>query len=148
MGKVRRYGRRDANERRIIEALRYNGCGVIQIDEPCDLIVAHIGHTVLMEVKTPGAKLTPAEAEWWGADWPGKREIVHSVHEALLCLYDVEPFRARIGTLTDVGDLVVGQQVQRDMITGCVYWRASVGWRVSLFGSDRVESLTPEWRPL
>jgi hypothetical protein len=91
---MRRVARRDANERRVIDALRACGAYVKQINDEgaFDLLVFYRGptreHTLLLEVKDgdkpPSARaLTPAESKFH-AEWPGKNlHIVNSEHEAL-----------------------------------------------------------------
>jgi hypothetical protein len=87
---MRRVARRDANERRVIDALRACGAYVKQINDEgaFDLLVFYREHTLLLEVKDgdkpPSARaLTPAEAKFH-AEWPGKNlYIVNSEHEAL-----------------------------------------------------------------
>ena len=87
---MRRVARRDANERRVIDALRACGAYVKQINDEgaFDLLVFYRGHTLLLEVKDgdkpPSARaLTPAEAKFH-AEWPGTNlYIVNSEHEAL-----------------------------------------------------------------
>jgi hypothetical protein len=87
---MRRVARRDANERRVIDALRACGAYVKQINDEgaFDLLVSYRGHTLLLEVKDgdkpPSARaLTPAESKFH-AEWPGTNlYIVNSEHEAL-----------------------------------------------------------------
>ena len=87
---MRRAARRDANERRVIDALRSCGAYVKQINDEglADLLVYYRGHTLILEVKDgdkpPSARaLTPAEAKFH-AEWPGTNlHIVTSEHEAL-----------------------------------------------------------------
>ena len=87
---MRRSGRRDANERRVIDALRACGAYVKQINDEgtFDLLVCYRGHTILLEVKDgdkpPSARmLTPAEKKFH-SEWPGANlYIVISEHEAL-----------------------------------------------------------------
>ena len=87
---MRTVARRDANERRVIEALRACGAYVKQINDAgaFDLLVYYRGHTLLLEVKDgdkpPSARaLTPGEQKFH-AEWPGKNlHIVNSEQEAL-----------------------------------------------------------------
>jgi len=87
---MRRVARRDANERRVIDALRACGAYVKQINDEgfVDLLVWYRGHVLLLEVKDgdkpPSARaLTPGEAKFH-AEWPGQNlYIVNSEHEAL-----------------------------------------------------------------
>ena len=81
--------KRDANERAIVEALRWVGCAVQTLEQgkgcPDLLVCDETGRMVLMEVKEPGGKLTPAQTKWH-ANWPGRVAIVHSPMEALSSL--------------------------------------------------------------
>lgn len=87
---MRRAARRDANERRVIDALRACGAYVKQINDEgaFDLLVYYRGHTLILEVKDgdkpPSARaLTPAEQKFHD-EWPGQNlHIVNSEHEAL-----------------------------------------------------------------
>jgi hypothetical protein len=87
---MRRAARRDANERRVIDALRACGAYVKQINDEglADLLVFYRGHTLILEVKDgdkpPSARaLTPAEQKFHN-EWPGQNlYIVNSEHEAL-----------------------------------------------------------------
>jgi hypothetical protein len=87
---MRRAARRDANERRVIDALRACGAYVKQINDEglADLLVFYRGHTLILEVKDgdkpPSARaLTPAEQKFHN-EWPGQNLfIVNSEHEAL-----------------------------------------------------------------
>lgn len=87
---MRRAARRDANERKIIDALRACGAYVKQIndEEAFDLLVSYRNYTLLLEVKDgdkpPSArKLTEAEQKFH-AEWPGDNlYIVNDEHEAL-----------------------------------------------------------------
>jgi len=87
---MRLASRRDANERRVIDALKACGAYVKQINDAgaFDLLVYYRGYTLLLEVKdgdkSPSQRaLTPAEAKFH-AEWPGQNlHIVNSEHEAL-----------------------------------------------------------------
>lgn len=87
---MRLVARRDANERRVIDALRACGAYVKQINDAgaFDLLVYYRGYTLLLEVKdgdkSPSARaLTPAEQKFHD-EWPGENlHIVTSEHEAL-----------------------------------------------------------------
>jgi len=87
---MRRAARRDANERRVIDALRTCGAYVKQINDEglADLLIFYRGHTLIFEVKDgdkpPSARaLTPAEQKFHD-EWPGKNlYIVTSEHDAL-----------------------------------------------------------------
>lgn len=86
-------GKRDANERQIIQALEAAGCGVLQLEDPDnagvpDLLVtkpANIlfdAETFLIEVKMPGHDAEPHQKRWH-ANWPGKVVVAHTAQEAL-----------------------------------------------------------------
>lgn len=87
---MRRAARRDANERRVIDALRACGAYVKQINDEglADLLIFYRGHTLIFEVKDgnkpPSARaLTPAEQKFHD-EWPGTNlHIVTSEHDAL-----------------------------------------------------------------
>lgn len=87
---MRLVARRDANERRVIDALRACGAYVKQINDAgaFDLLVYYRGHTLLLEVKdgdkSPSARtLTSAEQKFHDS-WPGTNlHIVNSEHDAL-----------------------------------------------------------------
>ena len=87
---MRRAARRDANERRVIDALRACGAYVKQINDEglADLLIFYRGYTLIFEVKDgdkpPSARaLTPAEQKFHD-EWPGENLfIVTSEHEAL-----------------------------------------------------------------
>ena len=87
---MRRAARRDANERRVIDALRACGAYVKQINDEglADLLIFYRGHTLIFEVKDgdkpPSARaLTPAEQKFHD-EWPCTNlYIVTSEHDAL-----------------------------------------------------------------
>jgi ribosome maturation factor RimP len=76
----------DANQAEIVAALRAAGCSVQSLAEVGhgvpDLLVARAGQNWLLEVKSPGGKLTADEAKWLEA-WRGKTAIVYSIEDAL-----------------------------------------------------------------
>ena len=84
----RRRRKVDANQREIVAALRAAGYAVHVLhrvgDGFPDLLAAHPadGLNILVEVKMPGGKLMPAEAEFL-AVWPGARLIADSGEQAL-----------------------------------------------------------------
>ena len=90
---MRLASRRDANERKVIDALKACGAYVKQINDAgaFDLLVYYRGYTLMLEVKDgakpPSARaLTPAEHKFHD-EWPGKNlHIVTSEHEALCIL--------------------------------------------------------------
>lgn len=89
---MRRAGRVDENQGRVVQALRAMGCSVAITSGAGnglpDLLVGFMGHTLLMELKdgekVPSAKkLTPAEAHFV-ANWKGRPvKIIESPEEAV-----------------------------------------------------------------
>lgn len=83
---MRRARRTDANQREIVQALRDAGRTVEVISDVGrgvpDLLVSRGGVNYLLEVKAPGAKLTPDE-ERWHSDWRGQVAIVRTAQEAI-----------------------------------------------------------------
>jgi len=79
----------DGNQGDIVEALRAVGAAVQDLHElgrgVPDILVAHNGRLLLMEIKMPGCKLNEREQRWHAA-WPVPVAIVHSVGEALEAL--------------------------------------------------------------
>lgn len=76
----------DSNQREITLALRAAGATVENIaplgkGRP-DLLVGYHGNNYLLEVKSKGGKLTPAEEEWH-IKWRGQKSIVFTTTEAL-----------------------------------------------------------------
>lgn len=89
----RRAAKRDTAEGPIVKALVDAGCSIQRLSDKgvCDLLVAYptrrdtgdiVYHTVLMEVKTGNAKLTPDE-ERFIASWKGRIYIVRTPQDAL-----------------------------------------------------------------
>lgn len=83
-GDVRqRRHRADLNESQIVDALRAVGATVYRIGEPVDLLVGYHNRAWLMEVKSEGGKLRPAQEQcirtWRG----GPVVVVFSVADAL-----------------------------------------------------------------
>ena len=84
-------GRRDTNEKSIIEALRAAGCSVLQLEDPDnegvpDLLVGHWAIDRLIEVKMPGKEPDPAQRAFYSR-WRGLPPlVVHSVEEAYAAL--------------------------------------------------------------
>ena len=77
----------DNNQAEIVAALRSVGASVTslhRVGQGCpDLLVGYRGHTYLMEVKSPGGKLTEPENEWI-TTWSGLDvAIVTTVDDAL-----------------------------------------------------------------
>ena len=86
-------GRTDANQSRIVAALRAAGATVTILSEVgcgCpDLLIGWHNHNLLMEVKNlhgRGDRLTDAEAEWLRR-WAGQVAIVYNEQDALAVLY-------------------------------------------------------------
>jgi len=84
---MRRAAKVDANQPEIVDALRTAGASVQHLHTIgqgcCDLLVGHLGHTYLMEVKDGNGEMTPDEREWMLA-WRGAPvHIVRSAEDAL-----------------------------------------------------------------
>lgn len=83
---MRRARRVDANQPAIVKALRDAGRTVEVISDVGrgvpDLLVGHLGRTFLLELKTPGSKMTTHEAVWHLA-WRGHAAVVYTVQEAI-----------------------------------------------------------------
>lgn len=81
---VRHGAKRDSNEAEIVEFLRKHGCTVDRISGTGvpDLLVGYHGKNILMEVKMPGKKLTPAQ-EKWHSEWRGQKAVVENVADAI-----------------------------------------------------------------
>ena len=66
--------RTDKNQSKIVDDLRGNGYGVLDIHQigngAPDLVVSDQKYTVLVEVKDIGGRYTPKESEW-ALKWPG-----------------------------------------------------------------------------
>ena len=77
---------RDKNEQEIIDALISAGATVYQLGAPCDLVVGFKDRNYLIEVKTPGGRLTAKQRRWWSSDWAGQRAIVRNAQEALVAI--------------------------------------------------------------
>ena len=83
---MRLIARTDANQASIVKALRDMGATVVclhQIGGKClDILVGHYGKNYLFEIKAPGGRLTPDEAEFL-ASWNGQASVIHSAEEAV-----------------------------------------------------------------
>lgn len=80
---MRRAARTDANQAEIIKSLRDIGCRVFYIKEPVDLLVGYRGHTLVLEVKVDGGRLTKPQIEFV-AQWNGGPcHIVRDAQEAV-----------------------------------------------------------------
>lgn len=83
---MRRAAKVDGNQRTVVEALRRAGWTVrhthmIGKGWP-DVVAAKERLNLLVEIKMPGEKLTPDEAEFWQT-WPGPKVIVYSEQDAV-----------------------------------------------------------------
>jgi Holliday junction resolvase len=84
----RSWGKPDANQRAIIEALEAAGCAVLRLaalgQGAPDLLVYRSCRDAywLVEIKAKGGTLTPAQIRF-RARWSGPIDIVRSVDEAL-----------------------------------------------------------------
>lgn len=78
--------RADANQARIVAALRKAGATVVSlhtIGKGCpDLLVGYRTKNYLLEIKTEDGKLTPDQQQFFNT-WHGNCQIVHDVTEAL-----------------------------------------------------------------
>ena len=83
-GYVYQSGRRDKNEREIIDALRGAGASVQQLHAMGvpDLLVGYRGVNILLEVKSDKGKLNGQQVDWH-AKWQGAVSVVRSPEEAL-----------------------------------------------------------------
>jgi hypothetical protein len=83
---MRTHGKVDANHTEIVQALRDIGASVqslASLGNGCpDILVGWMGNNYLMEIKSPGGKLTPDESEW-DRMWQGDNSIVYSIDDAL-----------------------------------------------------------------
>lgn len=79
-------GKRDGNERSIIDALEAAGCTVEQVEKkPYDLIVGNAGQNTLMECKTKRGKLRESQIIF-RQQWEGRYFVVRSPQEALAAM--------------------------------------------------------------
>jgi hypothetical protein len=80
-------GRRDVNERAIVDGLRDIGLTVARLpgDGLPDLLIGMAGQNYLHEVKGPDGKLTEAQLRWI-SKWQGEIAIVSSLEESLQAL--------------------------------------------------------------
>ena len=82
-GKLRHDLARDENQPEIVAQLRaLDGVSVFVIGRPVDLLVGYLGINYLLEVKVPGAKLTPTQKQFF-IDWKGHRAVVTTPAEAV-----------------------------------------------------------------
>jgi hypothetical protein len=80
---MRQVARVDTNQTQIVAAARKLGAGVLhlhQVGQGCPDLLLGKGVNLLIEVKMPGADLTPQESQFhlW---WPGQVAVVRSVEE-------------------------------------------------------------------
>lgn len=83
-------GRKDANQKEIVSALRAMGATVFILDRPVDLLVGWRGKNLLIEIKDgslkPSARrLTSDEKEFFDT-WRGSAYVVESVEDAIRLL--------------------------------------------------------------
>lgn len=83
---MRRARRTDGNQKAIVHALRAAGRTVEVLSDVGrgvpDLLVSFRGVNYLLEVKIPGAKLTPDEDKWHDG-WDGPVSVVTTEQEAV-----------------------------------------------------------------
>jgi len=83
---MRKHGRVDSTQGRIVEVLRATGHSVqilSSVGGGCpDLLVGRNGHNFLIEAKTDKGKLTGEQAIWHN-EWKGQKAIARSPEEAL-----------------------------------------------------------------
>ena len=80
----------DSNQPEIVTGLEKIGCSVYdahRVGEIPDIIVGARGCTLLLEIKIPGAKLSPTQKDWH-RDWQGHSCVVHSLEEAIAEVLD------------------------------------------------------------
>ena len=82
MSKLRYAKQRDANEKEIIAALESIGCTVFRMDTPCDLLCGYRSRNFLIEVKSPGGRLTKAQQDFIPA-WKGQIRVLETIDEAI-----------------------------------------------------------------
>lgn len=93
---MRAHPKTDANQAEIVRALRAIGATVtitasVGSGFP-DLVVGYRGLTTCIEIKMPGAHMTPDEAAWFEA-WHGDAYIVSSADEAIQVVQDLASVR-------------------------------------------------------
>lgn len=81
----------DKTQAEVVEALRQAGASVEPIHREGrgipDLLVGYNGHTLLIEVKSRGGRLTKPEQDWH-REWRSCVYIVHDAQEAVDVLED------------------------------------------------------------
>lgn len=85
----RRAARADVNQVDIVAALRAIGATVQHlhtVGAGCpDILVGYRGANYLVEIKSPGGKLTADEREWHAA-WCGQVAVIYGVDDAIALL--------------------------------------------------------------
>lgn len=83
---MRRTAKVDANQGRIVEALRKAGATVQPIHDVGrgvpDLLVGYRSQNTLIECKLPGETLNPLQSVWF-ENWRGQACVAHTEEEAL-----------------------------------------------------------------
>ena len=89
---------RDKTHKPIVEALRSVGASVVilaDVGGDCpDIMVGYGGKTFLMELKSPGGKVTPGQIDFQAKWRGGPLRVVESIDAALRfigCMRDVPP---------------------------------------------------------
>lgn len=85
-----KYKRVDGNQAEIVAALRDAGYYTIDLSALGhgvfdQLVACNNGIAVMMEIKTPGGKLTPDERKFYDV-YPGLKCVVHSTADALMVI--------------------------------------------------------------
>lgn len=76
-------GRRDANERAIVQALVGCGCVVDRVEgKPYDLVVGRAFQNYLLEVKTRNGTLRASQVKF-RREWRGQYAIVRTAEQAI-----------------------------------------------------------------
>jgi hypothetical protein len=97
---MRKHGRTDDNQEKIVRALRLVGATVADLSAVGggvpDLLVGFRSRNHLLEVKGPQGKLTPAQ-EQWRHRWRGNPPVtVRTVDEALTAVGACKPTREAV----------------------------------------------------
>lgn len=83
---MRRAAKTDLNQQEIVNALRQIGCSVAVTSSLgngfCDLCVGYRGRNLLVEVKSPGGRLTDDQVKFRD-NWKGQYSVVESIAEAV-----------------------------------------------------------------
>ena len=83
---MRRAAKVDANQARIVQALRNAGVGVLHLHQvgggTPDILACFRGRNVLLEIKQPGENINKLQAEFM-ASWDGETHVVRSEEEAI-----------------------------------------------------------------